>query len=424
MSIIDDIDTSLMSGAKIKVIGVGGAGGSAVQAMINANLEGVDFVCMNTDSQALAKITAPRVQLGEKLTRGLGAGSNPDVGKKAADESINSIREAIEGADMVFITAGMGGGTGTGAAPVIAQAAKDLNALTVGVVSKPFGFEGKNRMKVALQGLEELAQYVDSLIIVPNDRLLGIANKKTTVPEIYTMANNVLLNAVRGISDVIMCAGDQNVDFADVKTIMAQRGLALMGTGRASGENRAREATQQAIMSPLLEDVSLENAKGILYNITTSHQFTVGEFNEIGNLIHDAVSEDPNITIKFGVVYDDNMGDDLQLTVIATGIEPSSPVEELNPVQTNVRQFRTSPVKEPAQPLPSRGNVQQEAAPQEDETAKKRRNGLYYEEKGARLNYPSRDPLAARQRHTPGKDTYIYNDEDYDIPAFIKYQAD
>ena len=257
-SIVDDIDTSLAGSAKIKVIGVGGGGGNAVKNMIDSGLQGVQFVCANTDLQALNKNTAPlKVQLGEKLTKGLGAGANPSIGREAAVESVNAIRDAIGDADMVFVTAGMGGGTGTGAAPVVAQAAKEMGALTVGVVTKPFSFEGVKRKRAAEAGLEEFKQHVDCLITIPNDRLLAFAPKKAPFSEMLQKANDVLYYAVKGISDVIVGDGLINLDFADVRTTMSEAGLALMGTGMASGENRAREAAQRAIMSPLLEDVSL-----------------------------------------------------------------------------------------------------------------------------------------------------------------------
>ena len=320
-SIVDDIDTSMASNAKIKVIGVGGGGGNAVQHMIDSELRGVQFVCANTDLQALNRSRAPfKVQLGEKLTKGLGAGANPAVGREAALESVNAIREAIGDADMVFVTAGMGGGTGTGAAPVVAQAAKELGALTVGVVTKPFSFEGSKRSRAAEDGIEDFKQHVDCLITIPNDRLLTFSGKKAPFREMLQRANEVLYYAVKGISDVIVCEGLINLDFADVRTTMSEAGLALMGTGLASGENRARDAAQQAISSPLLEDVSLESAKAVLYNITATMDIAADEIAEIGEIIHAAAPEDCNII--FGVVFDENMGDDLRITVIATGIEP------------------------------------------------------------------------------------------------------
>ena len=319
-SIVDDIDTSLAGSAKIKVIGVGGGGGNAVKNMIDSGLRGVQFVCANTDVQALKKNTAPlKVQLGEKLTKGLGAGANPSIGREAAVESVNAIREAIGDADMVFVTAGMGGGTGTGAAPVVAQAAKEMGALTVGVVTKPFSFEGVKRKRAAEAGLEEFKQHVDCLITIPNDRLLAFAPKKAPFSEMLQKANDVLYYAVKGISDVIVGDGLINLDFADVRTTMAEAGLALMGTGMASGENRAREAAQRAIMSPLLEDVSLESAKAVLYNITAPMDITAEEIAEIGDIIADATPEDANII--FGASFDPSLDDEIRVSVIATGFD-------------------------------------------------------------------------------------------------------
>ena len=330
-SIVDDIDTSMASNAKIKVIGVGGGGGNAVQHMIDSELRGVQFVCANTDLQALNRSRAPfKVQLGEKLTKGLGAGANPAVGREAALESVNAIRESIGDADMVFVTAGMGGGTGTGAAPVVAQAAKELGALTVGVVTKPFSFEGSKRSRAAEEGIEDFKQHVDCL--------LTFSGKKAPFREMLQRANEVLYYAVKGISDVIVCDGLINLDFADVRTTMSEAGLALMGTGVASGENRARDAAQQAISSPLLEDVSLESAKAVLYNITATMDIAADEIAEIGEIIHAAAPEDCNII--FGVVFDENMGEDLRITVIATGIEPVmvAPAMDL-PGNATVTQF-------------------------------------------------------------------------------------
>ena len=339
--------------ANIKVIGVGGGGGNAVQNMITSGLQGVQFICANTDMQALSRNNAPvKIQLGEKLTKGLGAGANPAVGREAALESVNAIREAIGDADMVFVTAGMGGGTGTGAAPVVAQTAKEMGALTVGVVTKPFSFEGARRRRFAEEGLEEFKQHVDCLITIPNDRLLAFAPKKTPFSAMLQKANDVLFYAVKGISDVILADGMINLDFADVRTTMSESGMALMGTGVAAGENRAREAAQRAINSPLLEDVSLESAKAVLYNITASMDISTDEIAEIGDIIADATPEDTNII--FGVVYDENIGDELRLTVIATGIDPSAtmvqPVAE--PVKSSsVTKFPGSQAAQAARPM-------------------------------------------------------------------------
>lgn len=305
---------------RIKVIGVGGGGGNAINTMIEARLDGVDFIAANTDVQALQSNQAPtKITLGGSLTRGLGAGANPDVGRNAALEDVTKLTEILSGADMVFVTAGMGGGTGTGAAPIIAQVARECGALTVGVVTKPFGFEGRKRRRFAEEGIATLQASVDTLITIPNDRLLSIAGQKTTMLDAFRKADDVLLNAVQGISDLITVSGLINVDFADVRTIMKEMGRALMGTGRACGERRAIEAAQQAISSPLLEDVSITGATGILINITGGPDLTLFEVNEAATLIQEAAHEDANII--FGSVIDSNFVDQVRITVIATGFD-------------------------------------------------------------------------------------------------------
>src|SRR5450432_3147691 len=304
----------------IKVIGVGGGGGNSVNTMIEGGIEGVDFIVANTDCQVLeTSMAGTKVHLGRNLTKGLGAGANPEVGKAAALEDASRVAEALQGADMVFVTAGMGGGTGTGAAPVIAQVARDLGALTVGVVTKPFAFEGSQRKKKAMQGIAELAKAVDALIVIPNDRLVSIAGMKMTLKEAFAMVDNVCLNAVRGISDLVIAPGLINVDFADVRTIMTGMGRALMGTGMGSGDKRAIEAAQQAISSPLLEDVSINGATGILLNITGGPDLTLAEMNEACCLIAEAA--DPDANIIFGSVIDPHAGDEVRITVIATGFQ-------------------------------------------------------------------------------------------------------
>ncbi len=308
------------SPAKIKVIGVGGGGGNAINTMITYRLEGVDFIAANTDLQALDSNQASvKIPLGNNLTKGLGAGANPEIGRNSAMEDRERISEALRGADMVFVTAGMGGGTGTGAAPVIADVARESGALTVGVVTKPFGFEGKKRKRQAEEGILALSQSVDTLITIPNDRLLSVSGKHTTMIDSFRKADEVLLNAVQGISNLITIPGLINVDFADVKTIMSSMGRALMGTGRASGERRALEAAQQAISSPLLEDVSITGATGILINITGGPDLTLYEVNEASSLIQEAADEDANII--FGSVIDPSLGDEVRITVIATGFD-------------------------------------------------------------------------------------------------------
>lgn len=312
-------------GAKIKVIGVGGGGGNAVQNMVNSKLEGVSFICANTDAQALAGSPAEfHIQLGKELTRGLGAGGRPEVGQAAAEESVEEIREAIGDADMVFITAGMGGGTGTGAAPVIARVAKENNVLTVGVITKPFKFEGGKRMKSALKGIEELRQHVDSLVIIPNDRLLAIAPKKAKITEMFKKADDVLYDAVRGITDFITKPGTINGDFSDVKTVLSCQGMALMGEGRATGEDRALDAAKLAITSPLLEDLSIAGCKAMLVNVTSNGDLGIDEFAAIGTFIEEATHapDEDGPLIKIAMSIDENCGDELRITLIATGIEP------------------------------------------------------------------------------------------------------
>jgi cell division protein FtsZ len=313
--------------AKIKVIGVGGAGGNAINNMIASNLQGVKFIAANTDAQALEISQAPiRIQLGEGITEGLGAGANPQVGRDAALENEEDIREALADSHMVFITAGFGGGTGTGAAPVIAEICKDLGALTVAVVTRPFSFEGKKRSKQAESGIEALKQVVDTAITIPNDRLRGLASKKATLMEMFVKADEILLHSVKGITDLIMMPGVVNLDFADVRTTMAKAGMALMGIGISSGENRAVEAAEKAISHPLLEDVPITGARGVLMNITATSEMEFEEVAEASEYIHNEVGEDAEIF--WGTSVDDSMGDEMRVTVIATGIGKETETEE------------------------------------------------------------------------------------------------
>ncbi len=305
--------------AKIKVVGVGGAGGNAINNMIDAKLQGAKFIAVNTDAQDLEASRAPvRIQIGEKLTEGLGAGANPEVGRQAAIENVDAVRSAVSGSHMVFITAGLGGGTGTGAAPVIAETCKEVGALTVAVVTKPFGFEGKKRARQAELGLEALKDVADTVIVIPNDRLRGLATRNATAIEMFKKADEVLLHAVRGITDLIMMPGLINLDFSDVRTTMSKAGLAIMGTGIATGENRASEAAERAISHPLLEGISIEGARGVLVNITCGSDLTMAEMTEASDRIHSEVGEDADII--WGAVLDDSVGDELRVTVIATGI--------------------------------------------------------------------------------------------------------
>ena len=323
-----EMDESFNSGARLKVVGVGGCGGNAVNTMIESGLDGVEFLAANTDSQALEKSLAGiRVQLGAGLTKGLGAGANPEVGRNAALESKEQLTEAIRGADMVFVTAGMGGGTGTGAGPVVAEAARAAGALVVAVVTKPFAFEGQKKMKQAEDGLKRLREVVDTVITIPNQRLLSISSKNTSLKEAFMRADEVLMQAVKGISDVITIPGLVNVDFADVRTIMSEMGQALMGSGTARGENRAAEAARKAISSPLLEDISISGAKGILINITGSSDMTIHDVDEASSLIHEEAHEDANII--FGAVIDESMGEEVRVTVIATGFGKEKSQKEI-----------------------------------------------------------------------------------------------
>ena len=328
--------------ARIKVIGIGGGGGNAVNTMIGSKFTGVDFLVANTDAQSLDASRAPiKIQLGETVTKGLGAGANPEIGRRAAQENEEIIQEYLAGSDMIFITAGMGGGTGTGGAPVVARLAREAGALTVGVVTKPFIFEGKKRMRQAEEGIENLKQNVDTLIVIPNQRLLSIAAKTTTMLEAFHRADDVLLQAVRGISDLIITPGLINLDFADIRTVMAEMGLALMGAASAAGENRAIEAAQKAISSPLLEDISIQGARGVLINITGGTDLCLHEVNEAASMIQEEAHEDANII--FGSVIDETMTDEIRITVIATGFGEDR--EERKPVPVNVSSITSAPQK-------------------------------------------------------------------------------
>ncbi len=311
-------DTSPQN-AQIKVIGIGGGGGNAVEHMMAESIDGVEFVCANTDAQALNRSSARVIlQLGDEITKGLGAGADPDIGRQAAEEARDRIREILSGADMVFLTAGMGGGTGTGAAPIFAEIAKELGVLTVAVVTKPFAFEGKKRIQVADYGIRELSKHVDSLITIPNNKLLSVLGKNISLLNAFKAANNVLLGAVEGIANLITRPGLINVDFADVRTVMSEMGMAMMGTGVSSGENRAREAAEAAIASPLLEDVDFTGAKGVLVNITAGMDMSIGEFEAVGDAIKNFASE--NATVVVGTVIDPELTDELRVTVVVTGL--------------------------------------------------------------------------------------------------------
>ncbi len=342
-----EFDENKNLAAKVKIIGIGGGGNNALNTMISCNLSGVDFIAANTDAQALAANLAPiKLQLGASLTKGLGAGANPEVGRKAALEDVEKIREALKGADMVFITAGLGGGTGTGGGPVIAEVAREMGALTVAIVTKPFHFEGKKRMKQADEGLANLKMTADALITIPNQRLLSVSGKNMTLLEAFKRADEILFHAAKGISDIIVGHGIINLDFADVRTVMAETGLALMGTGIASGENRSVEAAQRAISSPLLEDITIEGARGLLINITGGQNMTLSEINEATTLIQKEAHEEANII--WGMVIDELMKEELRVTVIATGFgkveeKSASRFKKVAPISFSVRENKDVP---------------------------------------------------------------------------------
>ena len=337
--LIDNIPQS----AVIKVLGVGGGGGNAVHHMITNEVDGVDFICANTDSQALNNLKAKTIlQMGASITKGLGAGANQEIGRQAALEDRDQIADILSGADMVFVTAGMGGGTGTGAAPIVAEVARELGILTVAVVTRPFPFEGKKRSAIAEQGIEQLSANVDSLITIPNEKLLDVLGKEASLLDAFKAANDVLLGAVKGIADLIMHPGMINVDFADVKTVMSEMGMAMMGTGFATGEDRAREAAESAIRSPLLEDVNLQGARGILVNITAGETLSLGEFSEVGDTIEEFASDDATVVV--GTVIDPEMGDEMRVTVVATGLgggqgKPKKIVDNTQREQTDYSQL-------------------------------------------------------------------------------------
>jgi cell division protein FtsZ len=408
--------------AKIKVVGVGGAGGNAINTMIHSGLDGVEFIAANTDTQALSASAAPaKIQLGVSLTRGLGAGATPEVGRKAALEDVQRISEALHGADMVFVTAGMGGGTGTGAAPIIAQIARDQGALTVGVVTKPFHFEGRRRMRNALNGLEELRQSVDTIITIPNEKLMTVADDDMSMLEAFRRADDVLLQAVRGISDLIVRSGIINVDFADVRTIMSCTGRALMGTGYGRGASRAMEAADVAINSPLLDDISIAGATGILINFTAGPDVKLKEVREAASMVQEAAHEEANII--FGLVTDPNMEDVVKVTVIATGFDPQAAEQLAAPVQHGAGHFTHG--RNPVQQALARGAAAQSLPP----AAAASRAGL-----GARsvLTRPSRTVESAPPRHvqhTPLPEpaaarafgaSAIHDESVLDIPAYLR----
>ncbi len=407
-------------GARIKVVGVGGGGGNALNTMIDGKLAGVDFIAANTDCQALEKNLAPtKVQMGELLTKGLGAGADPEKGRKAASESLGRIVEALKGADMVFVTAGMGGGTGTGGAPVIAQAAREAGALTVGVVTRPFPFEGKRRARQAEEGIEALKAAVDALIVIPNAKLLEVAPDDMPIGDSFKLADEVCLHAVQGISDLITVEGLINVDFADVRTIMSDQGLSLMGTGVARGPNRALEAAEAAVSSPLLDDVKIDGAMGILLNITGGKTMTLKEVSAASSYVQALAHEDANII--FGSVIDESMGDDLKITVIATGFEPRNKRARVGsdaitapPAQTGFKErlFRTRP---PTPPPVTRDGFELSSDVTPPLGLRPTRK-VSLEEAAAAAARPSEPLVRLAPPAAEGEEL-----EDYDIPAFQRH---
>lgn len=392
--LVDNIPAS----AVIKVIGVGGGGGNAVNHMAR-HIEGVEFICANTDAQALKNIAARTVlQLGNGVTKGLGAGANPEVGRQAALEDRERIAEVLQGTDMVFITTGMGGGTGTGAAPIIAEVAKEMGILTVAVVTRPFPFEGRKRMQIADEGIRTLSEHVDSLITIPNEKLLTILGKDASLLAAFAKVDDVLAGAVRGISDIIKRPGMINVDFADIKTVMSEMGMAMMGTGHASGPNRAREATEAAIRNPLLDDVNLKGARGVLVNITAGMDLSLGEYSDVGYIVEEFAGEAANV--KVGTVIDPDMGDELHVTVVATGL--GAKVEK--PVKVVDNTLNTASASAPAAPV----NAAREPS---------------------MVNYRDLDrPTVMRNAQTNAASAAKLNPQDdldyLDIPAFLRRQAD
>ncbi len=408
-----------MNFAMIKVVGVGGGGSNAVNRMIEEGLGGVEFIAVNTDSQALTLSKArTRVRIGEKLTRGLGAGGNPEIGRKAAEESADELYEVLRGADMVFITSGMGGGTGTGAAPVIAQIAKELGALTIGVVTKPFSFEGARRISTAEMGIEELKSRVDTLIVIPNDRLLQIMDKKTPLNAAFRIADDVLRQGIQGISEVITVPGLINLDFADVRAIMSEGGAALMAVGTASGDDRARKAAEMAVSSNLL-DVTIDGARGILFNVTGGPDMSLFEVNEAAAIIKETAH--PDVQLIFGAVIDENMRDQIRITVIATGFERASSINSRPVVKPSATDWRAqaAAARQAAQANPPQQTMRQQAPvpPAEPRESREPRST-----QAAAPTTPVQPPASAQPPQPPpaSNTPNTYSSDDLDIPTFLR----
>ncbi|MBJ7551823.1 cell division protein FtsZ [Marinomonas ostreistagni] len=419
MNVFDLAEENLSDNAVIKVVGVGGGGGNAVKHMLESNLDGVEFICANTDSKALIGLDSGiTLQLGTTVTKGLGAGANPNIGRDSALEDQEKITELLTGADMVFITAGMGGGTGTGAAPVIAKVARELGILTVAVVTKPFPFEGRRRAKVADEGIKELRDNVDSLITVPNERLLPVLGKNISLLKAFGEANNVLLNAVQGITDLIMRPGLINVDFADVQTVMKEMGMAMMGSGSATGEDRARVAAEAAIHNPLLEDINLKGARGVLVNITANDEVGLSEFTEVGNIIEEYASEDATVVI--GCAIDPSVGEEMRVTVVATGLEGKGSAAQMQTAVGSTLSSSSSATVAPQPAAPVAKPVESESVsvnvvaqptepvkPQVTETVS-----------SAKPETKNSDTSSTSNQSAEDKLSYL------DIPAFLRRQAD
>ena len=403
-----EFDENRNMAAKVKIIGIGGGGNNALNTMISSHLTGVEFVAANTDAQALATNLAPmKFQLGASLTKGLGAGANPEVGRKAALEDVEMIREILKGADMVFITAGLGGGTGTGGAPVIAEVAREMGALTVAIVTKPFHFEGKKRMKQAEEGLANLKMTADALITIPNQRLLSVSGKNMTLLEIFKKADEILYHAAKGISDIIVGHGIINLDFADVRAVMSETGMAMMGTGIASGENRSMEAAQKAISSPLLEDISIEGARGLLINITGGENMTLSEINEATSLIQKEAHEDANVI--WGMVIDPSMEEDIRITVIATGFGKAVEKRVDKPVPSGLKRFSHIPgFKDRSKEIPPFSISVKEGNRETPAFMRRVKANERFDE--LKLDPPS--------------DFTIEDEDRFDIPTFLRKQAD
>ena len=403
-----EFDENRNMAAKVKIIGIGGGGNNALNTMISSHLTGVEFVAANTDAQALAANLAPmKFQLGASLTKGLGAGANPEVGRKAALEDVEMIREILKGADMVFITAGLGGGTGTGGAPVIAEVAREMGALTVAIVTKPFHFEGKKRMKQAEEGLANLKMTADALITIPNQRLLSVSGKNMTLLETFKKADEILYHAAKGISDIIVGHGIINLDFADVRAVMSETGMAMMGTGIASGENRSLEAAQKAISSPLLEDISIEGARGLLINITGGENMTLSEINEATSLIQKEAHEDANVI--WGMVIDPSMKEDIRITVIATGFGKTVEKSVDKPVSSGLKRFSHIPgFKDRSKEIPPFSISVKEGNRETPAFMRRVKANERFDE--LKLDSPS--------------DFTIEDEDRFDIPTFLRKQAD